>query len=101
VQAWRAVAALDHERLISVRRGCGDDVRQRLAVGGAEAADVATDGEERRPAADIGIGASGLLLEGVEGRLQGLKGLEEGDKLRDREGAGGLAFVLSSRGLLG
>jgi hypothetical protein len=52
-------------RLISVRRGCGHDVRQRPAVGGAEAADVATDGEERRPAADIGIGASGLPSTGL------------------------------------
>lgn len=31
--------------------------------------------------------------QGVEGRLQGLEGLKEGDELRDQEGAGGLAVV--------
>ena len=60
-QVRRAVGALDHERLISVRGGRDDDVRQRDAVGGAEAADVATDGEERWPAAGVGEERRGLL----------------------------------------
>lgn len=43
----------------------------------------------------------GLLSEGVEGQLQGLEGLEEGDELHDREGAGGLAFIWEQLWLAG
>jgi hypothetical protein len=88
-------------------------VRQSLAVGGAEAADVATDGEERRPAAGVGEERRGLMPTSASApaaccRRASKAGSRDSKASKrvtncatGRVGAGGLAFVLSGRGLLG